>query len=147
MLRFVLLFVIVSSLLLVGCSQSGTAEGIVDYKAIYGMMGKSYYAIVVAGSPDGTPYIVAYDGELKGYLPSEGDLVVSDSLEKQIEERGYTNLDYIISVRTLSEGRPSQHLSGFYTNLQVFNEAKLGGKIKFEYSPSRLGSEIVRFLE
>ncbi len=147
MLRFVLPFVIALSLVSVGCSQSGTTEGIVEYKAIYGVLGKSYNAIVVAGSPEGAPHIVAYDEAVKDYLPSEGDLVVSDSLERQIEDLGYTKVEYIISVRTLSQGRPSQYLSGFRTNVQVFNETKLGGKIKFKYSPSRLGPEIVSVLE
>jgi hypothetical protein len=146
-LKSVLLpLILVSILLCAGCSQSGTAEGVVEYKAIYGMMGKSYYAIVVAGSPDGAAHIVTYDKELRGYFPSEGDLVVTDSLEKELEAR-YTNLDYIVSMRILSEGKPSQYLSGFHTNLQVFNEATLGGKVKFEYSPSSLGPEIVGCLE
>lgn len=146
--RFALLFVVVVmfSLLSVGCSQSGTVEGVVDYKAVYGIMEKSYYAIVVAGSPDGVPHIVVYDQELKGYFPSEGELVISDSLEKQIEAH-YSGLDYIISVRALSDGKPSQYLSGFYTNLQVFNQAKVGTAIRFEYSASKMGPEMIRVVE
>jgi hypothetical protein len=147
MLRFVLPFVIALSLVSVGCSQSGTAEGVVEYKAIYGLVGKSYSAIVVAGSPDGMPHIVVYDEAVKDCLPSEGDLVVSDSLERRIEDLGYTKVEYIVSVRILSQGRPSQYLSGFRTNVQIFNDTKLGGKINFRYSPSKLGPEIVGLLE
>jgi len=147
--RFVLLCSVLLSLLCVGCSQSGTAEGVVDYKSISGLKERSAYSIVRDGPSEGVQPIVVYDEELKnlGYFPSEGDLVVSDALERQIEEAGYTGLDYIISVRILSDGKLSKYPSGFHTNREIFNEAKLGTQIKFEKSPSNIGPEIVRLLE
>jgi hypothetical protein len=145
--RFVLLCSVLLSLLCVGCSQSGTVEGVVEYKSRSGMMERSAYSIVRDGPSEGVQPIVVYDENLKGYFPSEGDLVISDSLEKQIEEAGYTNLDYIISVRVLSGGKLSKYTSGFYTSREIFNEAKLGTEIKFEKSPSKMGPEIVRLLE
>ena len=147
MSRFVLLCSVLLSLLCVGCSQSGTAEGVVDYKSISGIKGKSAYSIVRDGPSEGVQPIVVYDEELKVYFRSEGDLVVSDTLERQIEEAGYTGLDYIISVRVLSDGKLSKYPSGFHTNREIFNEAKLGTQIKFEKSPSNIGPEIVSLLE
>ena len=147
MWRFVLLCSVLLSLLCVGCSQSGTAEGVVDYKSISGLKEKSAYSIVRDGPSEGVQPIKVYDEELKVYFPSEGDLVVSDNLERQIEEAGYTGLDYIIIVRVLSGGKLSKYTSGFHTNREIFNEAKLGTEIKFEKSPSKVGPEIVKLLE
>lgn len=147
MWRFVLLCSVLLSLLCIGCSQSGTVEGVVEYKSISGMMDKSAYSIVRDGPSEGVQPIVVYDENLKGYFPSEGDLVVSDSLEKQIEEAGYTSLDYIISVRVLSGGKLSKYTSGFYASREIFNEAKLGTEITFEKAPSKMGPEIVSLLE
>ena len=148
MSRFVLLCSVLLSLLCVGCSQSGTAEGVVDYKSISGIKEKSAYSIVRDGPSEGVQPIVVYDEELKVYFPLvEGDLVVSETLERQIEEAGYTGLDYIISVRILSDGKLSKYPSGFHTNREIFNEAKLGTQIKFEKSPSNIGPEIVSLLE
>ncbi len=148
MSRFVLLCSVLLSLLCVGCSQSGTAEGVVDYKSISGLKEKSAYSIVRDGPSEGVQPIVVYDEELKVYFPLvEGDLVVSETLERQIEEAGYTGLDYIISVRILSDGKLSKYPSGFHTNREIFNEAKLGTQIKFEKSPSNIGPEIVSLLE
>ena len=148
MSRFVLLCSVLLSLLCVGCSQSGTAEGVVDYKSISGLKEKSAYSIVRDGPSEGVQPIVVYDEELKVYFPLvEGDLVVSETLERQIEEAGYTGLDYIISVRILSDGKLSKYPSGFHTNREIFNEAKLGTQIKFEKSPSTIGPEIVSLLE
>jgi len=145
--RFVLLCSVLLSLLCVGCSQSGTVEGVVDYKSISGIKEKSAYSIVRDGPSEGAQPIVVYDEDLKDHFPLEGDLVVSDNLERQIEEAGYTNLEYIISVRVLSNGKLSKYPSGFHTSREIFNEAKLGTEIRFEKAPSKIGPEIVRLLE
>jgi len=146
--KLMLLCLVALSLLPLGCSQGGIAEGEVRYKMVTGMKDRLYFIIVRNEPIDGQPSIVFNtDAEeaIKNCFPSTGNLTVDNSTEKQIEAF-YTRIDYMVSIQLMS-GQKDEYYQAFRADREDFNSMTIGSRVKVDTLPSSEGPRIVRIVE
>jgi hypothetical protein len=146
--KLLFLLLMVLGVLPSGCSQGGTLECEVHYKYVTGMKDRLYF-IIVTNEPTGSPPSIVFDPtaeeEIKGSLPSAGNLVVDDSSARLIETL-YTNVFYTVSIRVMS-GNDYKYYQSCRTSREIFNELLMGTRMKVETEPSDVGPKIVRIVE
>ena len=141
MARTVLLFVLVSSILLVGCSQGSTVEGVVDHKMVEGVKGSTQCSLLLSRTGvDGTPENSVYDDGFQACFPVRGELVVSEGVENQMKAV-YSDFVYHVMVRK----SPGDNLD-CYASREIFNRMRLGATVKFQVSESSGVPRIVRII-
>lgn len=142
MARLVLLLLVVFILMSLGCSRSTIVEGVVAHRVLSGVKdGTSYTVLWDRFDDNGVSIIVVKDEDLEDYFPLEGDLVVSEELEGQIQIL-YSEVVYQVSVRESPE-----HTVGYLTSREIFNRMKLGATVEFQTSESSGAPEIVSLLD
>ncbi len=143
---FMLLCLIAPSLLLVGCSQNRTVEGMVHYKIVTAMNDRVYTIIALNGPPGEAPPIVVDVGEekIKNCFPSEGNLVVDNSTEAVIEQF-YTKVDYLVSIH-ISSGKDYKYYLSYHADQETFNKLVVGTRVKVETLATDTGPKIARIV-
>ena len=130
---FVLLFVVLSCVLPVGCSQSSTVEWVVDHKVLSGIKDSTQYTIVLdRPNDDGTPIRIVEDNDFRALFPLHAELVVSEYDEGQMRAV-YSGFVYQVSLRK----SPDDTL-GYLTTREIFNEMSLGATVKCQVSGLRI---------
>jgi hypothetical protein len=146
-----ILFLIVAlSPLLVSCDQSGSVQGIVNYKMVTAQKDRPTFTIVLNGPPGGEPAVIVNVSDkaiIKDFPPDPPDdnLVVDNSSLADIQ-KSYSKINYLVSIDVRS-GEKHQYYLGCHTDQDTFNELKLGSRVKVEIVPSSTGPEIVSFTE
>jgi hypothetical protein len=146
--KLLLLSLMVLSVLPSGCSQGGILECEVHYKYVTGMKDLLYFIIVTNEPTDSQPSIVfdpTAEEEIKGSLPSAGNLVVDDSSATLIET-SYTDVYYTVSIHVMS-GNDYKYYLSCRTTREIFNDLTMGARMKVETEPSDVGPKIVRIVE
>jgi hypothetical protein len=147
--KLLLLSLAVLGILPSGCSQGGIVEGEVHYKIVTGMKDLLYVVIATNAPTDGAPSITVGDEvveeEIKSCFPSEGNLVVDNSSEMQIE-RFYTRVYYVVSIHVTS-GNNYKYYEACRTSREIFNELPMGARVKVETQHSDIGPSIIRIVE
>jgi len=133
-----------------GCSQGGVVEGEVHYKFVTGMQDRRYFIIVRNEPTDGQPSIVfdpAAEEEIRRCFPSEGNLVVDNYTEAQIEVF-YTRIEYIVSLHLASGDEVKySYYQACKANREDFNKLVVGSRVIVETQPSDIGPVITRIVE
>lgn len=144
-----LLLIVILSLLPLGCQQGGTVEGVVYHKMVTGRIEERIYTIIVRNeltkNGDLSIVIGAEEEEIRACFPSEGNLVVDDMSERQIEAF-YTRIDYNVSIHVMS-GNRYKYYRGCRTDRETFNQLIVGTKVKLETKPTTKGPWIVSIIE
>jgi hypothetical protein len=115
-------------------------EGVVEHKVINGYYGNTCESIFNAPHPDES-WILADDEDFEPFFtPDDKDLYVNDSLKALLEQK-YSNVDYCVGVRLISDDPANDVSQGetctYYVSLEDFNKVKIDDKVKCKVSRYR----------
>ena len=147
MAKLALLCLLALALVPTGCSQGGPVEGEVQYKYVTGMQDRRYFIIVRNEPADGQPSIVFHETAeeaVKLCFPAEGNLVVDNATEEQIEAF-YDRLYYMVTLHISSGSH--YYNQAYRTDRDIFNELQLGAKVKVDTEASDIGPKILSIVD
>ena len=145
--KLALLCLAVLGSLFSSCSQGGVVEGEVRYKMVTGMQDRRYFIIVRSDPGNGPPGIVFEDTTediIRGCFPSTGDLVVDDATLGHIDAL-YDHICYMVTLHLLS-GEQYTYYQACRTERDLFNQLKVGSRVKLDTEPSDVGPLITRIV-
>jgi hypothetical protein len=115
-------------------------EGVVEHKVINGYYGNTCESIFNAPHPS-EPWILVDNKDFEQFFTQDDkDVYVTGSL-KELLVRKYSNVDYCVGVRLISDDSANDVFEGeaytYLVSLEDFNKMKIGDRIKYKVSRYR----------
>lgn len=101
-------------------------EGTVSHKSVTGTKGDTVYGIILNRPISDGSWIVVKDEDYRKYF-SGRHAVINETVEERIT-REYRDLKYQVNVNV----SPEEGTQGYRTSREIFNQIKVGEKVRME---------------
>ncbi|MFO7967612.1 MAG: hypothetical protein R6U44_08445 [Archaeoglobaceae archaeon] len=101
-------------------------EGNVSHKSVSGMKGDTVYGIILNRPISDGSWIVVRDDDYGKYFSGK-HVVINETVEERMT-REYRDLKYQVNVNV----SPEEGTEGYQTSREIFNQIRVGEKVKME---------------
>lgn len=107
-------------------NMSGLPDGTVSHKAITGILGNTYYSILLNRPIGDEPWILVKDDDFASYFSdSDKNAVISDTLAQLMDVK-YSEVNYFVSVIS----KDGEDTLAYEVSRKTFNSLEIGDTIE-----------------